>query len=236
MRAALHAVVFLPLLGLCGCEDRASVQAASQYRQVVSIPAVPLVFAPGVAVPDQPSRARLRQLHDTMPAESVPVLHGDGTLTAARVRVVSTMLARPVVVVPVAAGILTANTALLDVPVRPGILADACRGPGVQNVGDLWPGDDVREPVRLPAGCATEATLAAQVSQRADLLTGRELGPAASSPYADAIERYYARNAAPQPRGGQSGSGGSGSGSGDVEGQASSPGNPLLGGMPSPAK
>src|ERR1700733_15446349 len=130
MRAALHAVVFLPLLGLCGCEDRSGVQAASQYRQVVSIPAVPLVFAPGVAVPDQPSQVRLRQLRDTMPVESVPVLHGDGTLTAARVRVVSTMLARPVMVVPVAAGILAANTALLDVPVRPGILADACRGPG----------------------------------------------------------------------------------------------------------
>ena len=58
----------------------------------------------------------------------------------------------------------------------------------------------------LPPGCATALDIEAQTIQSPDLLQGRPLPPAAATPFAAAIERYYHRNDPAQSTGTQGGS------------------------------
>jgi hypothetical protein len=192
MRAA-HLVALLGTLAAGGCMDSSDAYRAPQYQIAQPLAPLALSFLPGSGEPDAASRAVLRQVRPTLPATSLPVLHAGGPWAVARVRSVSAVLGHPVLLAPEQDN----GSALLTFSAQTAIVSDGCLGPGTQDGGDLWPGDDARRPVRLPPGCSTEQILQAQVTSRRDLLVGQNLGPAASSPYAGAIERYYNRNAAP---------------------------------------
>ena len=178
--------------------------------------------------------AVLQQVARSLPVQTVPELYLSGPLTLSRAHAVRDALARPIVVYP--ASVLPGSTApdpnaaVLVLPVPDAILPEACRGVGEPGPAGIWPGDDARRERMLPAGCATAASIAAQVERPADLLAGRPLPPGAASPFADAIERYYRRNQGSQGSSGSSAGGPAVASSGGA--QAASAANPLLGALP----
>lgn len=202
---------------------------ASQYHMAASTTQLPLVFAPGTTDLTEPEKTALRQLRQTLPIQIVPVLQTAGPRAAERTRTVARHLARPVQLANVSA--MPPDQALLIMP-SPSIVADSCRGPGVRQLGSIWPGNDNEAPLLLPPGCATALDIAAQTTQSPDLLQGRPLPPAAATPFAAAIERYYHRNDPPQSTGTQGGSQGSGDQSGSSTTTSVEAASPLLGPLP----
>jgi hypothetical protein len=200
---------------------------ASQYRQAAIVTRLPLVFEPGGAQLTQAEAAQLRSLGGTLPVQVVPTLYASGPLAAKRTRAVERQLARSVQLVD--APDMPPDQALL-ISSGPAIVADACRGPGVRELGSIWPSNDTAAPVLLPPGCSTALDIEAQTTRPQDLLYGRPLPPGAATPYAAAIERYYHRNDPPQATGAQ-GSGSAGDQSGSTTATSSAP-NPLLGPLP----
>ena len=178
-------------------------QPASQYHTAATTTQLPLAFAPGTSDLTEPERVALRQLRRTLPIQVVPVLQAAGPLAVDHVREVARRLGRPVQFDNVS--IMPPDQALLIMPYRP-IVADSCRGPGVRQPGSIWPGNDDDAPMLLPPGCATALDIEAQTIQSPDLLQGRPLPPAAATPFAAAIERYYYRNDPAQSTGTQGGS------------------------------
>jgi hypothetical protein len=235
----------LAALLLAGCQPGPPAPA-SQYRQAEIIGPLSLWFAPGGTRLSATDMSQLHTLARRLPADVVPDFYAGGPLAPARAQAVERQLGRPVRLL--AATDLPAEQTSLVTRMPDGIIADACRGAGQRTLGDAWPGDDATAPVLLPPGCATATDIQAQVTNPQDLLRGRPLPPAAASPYAAAIERYYRRNDAPQATGGSEGNGGSGSQdqtaqAGASPGLAQSPGskqgsgatngsNPLFGGLP----
>lgn len=233
---------------LSGCTPSAP-QSATGYHAVQQVPPLVLAFAPGGDEPSGPDADRLRAIGAALPPGVLPDLYADGPRALARARVVRRLLGRPLVLRPAASPDGAASDpdlAVLVTPVRAGILADACLGPGQPTVGGNWPGDDARQVRLLPAGCAVAAALQAQVAAGAgngDLLQGRPLPPGASSPYTDAIEAYYRRNDPNQRASPVVSGGGGGTGRSDSTAAATAPAapqapagqaafNPLLGPLP----
>jgi hypothetical protein len=217
---------------------------ASQYRQAEIVPPLAISFAPGDMHLPETVKWDLRQLGRSLPVQTVPALHESdaGPLAARRAQEVARQLTRPVQLVVVTD--MPADQTVLVVT-NSGIVADACRGGGVRELGTMWPGNDAIAPVLLPPGCATAQDIAVQTTRPEDLLQGRPLPPGAATPYAAAIERYYHRNDAPQSNAQQSNAaqsnaaqsnaaqGGAPVGpSGSAEGPSSTPGV-LVGPLPS---
>jgi hypothetical protein len=212
---------------------------ASQYRQADIVAPLPIGFAPGDARLAEPVRSELHQIGRSLPVQTVPELDASdaGALAMQRTQEVARQLGRSVQ--PAVVPGMPPDQTVLVVP-SSGIVADACRGPGVQELGTMWPGNDAIAPLLLPPGCATASDLSVQVTQPQDLLQGRMLPPGAATPYAAAIERYYHRNDAPQSNAaqgggsasGQSGASGSVGASGSADGAGATPGV-LVGPLPS---
>lgn len=203
------------LASLAGCASPTP-HHASQYRPLPATPPVVLAFAPGRDVPAPADAAQLRSLGGLLPAWVVPNLVATGPQALARARVVRGLLGRPVVLSPPGTADRAAdpNLAVLFLPTAPGpspaalgpttlgpttlgIVADDCRGPGQPVAGDLWPGNDARQPRLLPAGCAVAMAIQAQVTAASgggNLLEGQPLPPEAATPFTDAIEAYQHRN------------------------------------------
>ena len=178
---------------------------APEYHLVERLPPLTLAFAPRSTRLTPADLARLRAIRPVLPVQAMPELYASGPLAALRARAVRDALGRPILVHPVAAPTspeaARPDEALLVLPTAEGsILSDACRGVGEPSAGDIWPGDDARRVQLLPPGCATAASIQAQVAAPSDLLLGRPLPPGASIPFADAIERYYRRNEPGQAR------------------------------------
>ena len=203
---------------------------ASQYHAAATTQ-LPLVFAPGTSDLTVSQKAALQQLRQTLPIQVVPILQTTGPLAAERARAVGRQLARPVQLANVS--IMPPDQALLIMS-SPTIIADSCRGPGVRQLGSIWPSNDDEAPLLLPPGCATAMDIEAQTIQSPDLLQGRPLPPAAATPFAAAIERYYHRNDPPQSTGTQGSSQGSGdqSESGSATATSVEAASPLLGPLP----
>lgn len=203
---------------------------ASQYHTSATTQ-LPLVFAPGTNELSPPEKAELQQLRQTLPIQVVPVLQTAGPLAAEHARAVGRQLSRPVQLDTIPT--IPPDQALLIMPGTP-IIADSCRGPGVRQLGSIWPSNDGGAPVLLPPGCATALDIEAQTTQPSDLLQGRPLPPAAAIPFAAAIERYYHRNDPVQSTGTQGSSQGSGdqSGSGSTTATSVGAASPLLGPLP----
>ncbi len=208
---------------------------ANQYRRAESIPPFSLWFAPDGARLSAQNAAQLQALAPRLSVDDVPDFYAAGPQAPARAATVGNHLGRPVRLVP-ATGLAPGQTTLV-IHMPSGIIPDACRGPGQREAGTSWPGNDSVAPPLLPPGCATAAVIQAQVTNPEDLLHGRPLPPAAASPYAAAIERYYRRNDAPQSTGATEGDGGSATqaqttGTPATEQGAATSANPLLGGLP----
>jgi hypothetical protein len=219
-RASLPAWL-LPLL-LAACVPGPP-PPASQYREAAAVTRLPLVFAPGGTQPIDSENAELRDLSRSLPVQAAPVLRASGPLAFARAQAVGRLLLRPVELV--AAPGMPPDQALLVIS-GPAIVADACRGPGVRQLGSNWPSNDDDAPVLLPPGCAVAVNIEAQTTRPADLLQGRPLPPGAAMPFAAAIEKYYHRNDPGQsnasaPQGGSQSPAGSGS---SAEADGSAPG------------
>ena len=208
---------------------------ASQYRQSATEALLPLVFAPGGTHMTEAETNALRDLGHSLPVQVVPTLHASGPLAAKRAQAVEEQLARPVRLLDEPT--LPPDQALL-VSSGPAIVADACRGPGVRELGSIWPSNDAVAPLLLPPGCSTALDIQAQTTRAQDLLYGRPLPPGAATPFAAAIERYYHRNDQPHSSGGQGGSGSAGdqAGSAGASGSAAASGSTpsvLVGPLPS---
>ncbi len=232
----------LPILAamlLAGCVPGPPTPA-TQYRRAEYIPLLPLWFAPDGTRLSAQTVAQLQALATRLPVDDVPDLYAAGPLASARADTVGDHLGRPVRLL-YATGLAPGQTTLV-VHMPSGIIADACRGNGKRALGTLWPANDSVAPLLLPPGCVTAAAIQAQVTYSGDLLYGRPLPPAAASPYAAAIERYYHRNDAPQQQstgasgsdvgaGTQAQAGAARAGPAAGQGDTSSA-NPLLGGLP----
>jgi hypothetical protein len=204
---------------------------ASQYREADTVTRLPLVFSPGSAQPTDVENAELRGLGHSMPVQAAPALHASGPLAFERAQAVGRLLLRPVQLV--AAPGMPPDQALLVIS-GPSIVADACRGPGVRQLGSNWPSNDDDAPVLLPPGCAVAVDIEAQTTRPADLLQGRPLPPGAAMPFAAAIEKYYHRNDPGQSNASTSQGGsqsGAGSGSSATDGSAQGSGL-LVGPLP----
>ncbi len=219
------------LLCTAGCQPPDSVPT-SYYHIEEAPPPIVLAF-PASGVTPLHGAALLQPLVDGLPERAQVVIQAQGPLAVARAHAVSRRLGRPVkLVAPSRAADLPFDQAVLSVRTPPGIVSDACRGPGSPGVEDLWPGDDDQRGVLLPPGCAVAAALQAQVVDQADLLRGRELPPGAAMPFAVAIEKYYHRNdaamngAATEPLPAKD------SATPVSQAQAGSTANPLLGPLP----
>jgi hypothetical protein len=198
---------------------------------------LPISFAPDDMHLTETVKWDLRQLGRSLPVQTVPALHESdaGPLATRRAQEVARQLARPVQIVVVTD--MPADQTVLVVP-NSGIVADACRGGGVRELGTMWPGNDAIAPVLLPPGCATAQDIAVQTTRPEDLLQGRPLPPGAAMPYAAAIERYYHRNDASQSNATQTSAaqGGASAASGSSSGSAEAPGSTpgvLVGPLPS---
>lgn len=195
---------------------------------------MPVLFAPGTAEVAPADRARLSAMRMILPAQAVTTLRVSGPFAVPRSEVVAELLDRPVQLVAAEPG-MPVDQALLLIS-TPAIVADACRGPGERGLGSIWPSNDDVPPRLLPPGCATAAALQAQIVEPNDLLVGRPLPPAAATPFAAAIERYYHRYDAAQSSAGQSGGQTADqSGSSSSAATTESPGAPglLVGPLPS---
>jgi hypothetical protein len=199
---------------------------ASQYRQSAVVSQIPLVFAPESPQLIPADDARLRVLGRTLPVQAVSTLHISGPLVFRRIRAVERSLARAVQAVDDPG--MPPDQALL-VSSGPAIVADSCRGPGVPELGSIWPSNDDVTAVLLPAGCATAVDVQVQTTRPGDLLQGQPLPPAAATPFAAAIERYYHRNDPPQASGAQAGGS---SGSSDQSGSTGGTGSAGSGSTP----
>jgi hypothetical protein len=195
---------------------------------------MPVLFAPGTARVAPADRARLSAMRMILPAQAVATLQASGPFAVPRGEVVAQLLDRPVQLVAAEQPGMPADQALLLIS-NPAIVADACRGPGERGLGSIWPSNDDVPPRLLPPGCATAADLQAQIVEPNDLLTGRPLPPAAATPFAAAIERYYHRYDAAQSSAGQSGGQSADQSGSSSSAAATSPGAPglLVGPLPS---
>lgn len=204
----------------------------SQYRTAATATRMPVVFAPGTARVAETDRARLGAMRWVLPAQSVATLQASGPFAVPRGEVVAELLDRPVQLVAAEPGMPVDQTLLLIT--SPGIVADACRGPGERGLGSIWPSNDDAPARYLPPGCATAAALQAQIVEPYDLLAGRPLPPGAAMPFAAAIERYYRRADSGQSSAGASGGQGADQ-SGSAPTAASAGGAPglLAGPLPS---
>ena len=195
----------------------------------------PLVlnFAPGDGELPVASAAVLRRVAQTLPVQTVPDLYLSGPLALRRAHSVREALARPVVLYPAAlvpgSAAPSPDSGVLVLPMPDAIVPDACRGVGEQGPAGIWPGQDASRERLLPPGCATAASIEAQVDRPADLLQGRLLSPGAASPFADAIEKYYRRN---QPNQGSATPASSRGDAGGVTAPGAPDANPLLGPLP----
>jgi hypothetical protein len=205
---------------------------ASQYHTSAATTQLPLVFMPGTIDLTEPEKTELHQLAQTLPIQAVPVLQAAGPLAGERTREVARQLARPVQFAGVS--VMPPDQALLIMP-SPPIVADACRGPGVRQLGSIWPSNDEDAPILLPPGCATALDIEAQTTQSRDLLQGQPLPPAAATPFAAAIERYYHRNDPQQSTATQGASQGASDQSQSVSttSAGAAAASPLLGPLPS---
>ena len=217
------------LLGSVGCQP-ASVLPTPYYELQQPIAPMTIGFAPGATRPS-PGAEILGPLGAGLPERAWVVFYSAGVLAPDRARAVSRMLRRPVEVLPPSRDLaLPADSGLLVVQVAPGIVYDACRGPGGRGIEDNWPGNDEGRAVLLPPGCAVGRALQAQMVDPSDLLQGRPLPPGAAMPFTAAIEKYYRRNEA-----GMSGAAAEPAAPRDSSTQVSTPaptGNPLLGSLP----
>ena len=212
---------------------------AANYAAPTRLAPLVLSFAPGDGELPVASAALLRRVAQALPVQTVPELYLSGPLTLRRAHSVRKALARPLVLYPAAPMPVGAapspDAGVLVLPVPDAILPEACRGVGERGPAGLWPGEDASRERLLPPGCATAASIEAQVDRPTDLLQGRLLPPGAASPFADAIEKYYRRN---QPNQGSATPATPASTRGDSEG-ATAPGapdaNPLLGPLPTAA-
>jgi hypothetical protein len=222
MRALPAFICAAGTLLLAACHTAAP-PPASQYQPVVQLPPVGLSFAPGAVQPPYDQVRQLRAITRNIPEQIVPVLYTSGSLAAARMAALERDIQRPLQLVLRLDS--PPNQALMAFPATAGIVADDCRGPGAKVGEDISPGEDRSLPRILPPGCATASDIAAQVTDKGDLLYGRPLPPGAALPFARAAERYYDRDdttsAAGQGSGGSGGSSGASARSGTGNGSTS---------------
>gem|GEM_PF-4815670 len=162
------------------------------WRQVRPPPPITILFAPDSTRPLPEDAARLRALRP-LPAIAEPQLHIAGPLAIARAEAVGRLLHRAVTLHPAGAP-GSPDAAILALAMPPGLVSDRCLAPPARGVAGLSPEHDFARAQLLPPGCASAATLAAQILDERDLVRGRPLPPGAATPFAAAIERYYRRH------------------------------------------
>jgi pilus assembly protein CpaD len=176
-------------------------------------------FAPGVSELPAPEVARLEAFLDQAgmtPGDRVFVAAATGDpLASARTGRIAGLLARHglgVEPVPAPPGLEPNHVAVLVD--RYIAVAPAC-----PDWSDDPSGSHSNNITSSNYGCATLNNLAQMIANPRDLDTGRELGPAAGDPAADAVERY--RTGTVKPFSGGSASGGSGGGASSSSGGSS---------------